>query len=470
VATKLSLKAMDELSMVYKHKDGQEWGPRNPEARVLAVKGGKAAEQQTGEKPKPGWFEKAVTAIKALGKKPEEVLKSWYTDGPVVGDVPDNIDGDGDGASDYNTIVALVTSMGYDLSNACWIQDDDGRSAAVVAIIDNFLEELDKIRTGDSTGKAGKRHNAADQASIDAANDAHGKLTKALAKAVDHAQAIGEAITALGSSKSTVDQGDVAPDDQSDDEKAKAAAAKAEALGALVAWTPGDVGEDGLPANFADFLALRTKAGKSDDDDKKSKEPYGDVEYADPGYQEDGKKRYPIDTKEHAKAAWSYINKESNASKYSSDDLAKVKSKIKAACEKFGVEISDDSSKSGEVEVTQEQIDALVAQAAETAATKAAETVKASMQSEIDAANEKATKAAEAAAAAQAEAEKAKADAEAAEAKLNGNARKGSQSSGGSDDGIKGRQYPKLEAALKAMNSQHSTTQPMGRDIAPQAS
>jgi len=71
-----------------------------------------------------------------------------------------------------------------------------------------------------------------------------------------------------------------------------------------------------------------------------SKKPYGDVEYADPGYQSDKKKRYPVDTEAHARAAWSYINQADNASAYSSDDLAKVKAKIKAACKKFGIEIS----------------------------------------------------------------------------------------------------------------------------------
>ena len=74
-----------------------------------------------------------------------------------------------------------------------------------------------------------------------------------------------------------------------------------------------------------------------------SKAPYGDVEYADPGYQSDKKKRYPIDTEEHARAAWSYINQADNASAYSSEDLAKVKAKIKAACKKFGIEIAGDS-------------------------------------------------------------------------------------------------------------------------------
>jgi hypothetical protein len=72
------------------------------------------------------------------------------------------------------------------------------------------------------------------------------------------------------------------------------------------------------------------------------KQPYGDVPYADPGYQKDGKKRYPLDTAAHAKAAWSYINQSDNASLYSAENLAKVKAKIMAACKKFGVDISSE--------------------------------------------------------------------------------------------------------------------------------
>jgi HK97 family phage prohead protease len=78
------------------------------------------------------------------------------------------------------------------------------------------------------------------------------------------------------------------------------------------------------------------------DGDRASKQPYGDVPYADPGYQSDGKKRYPIDTEAHAKAAWSYINQGDNASAYTANQLASIKSRIKAALKKFGVEVSDE--------------------------------------------------------------------------------------------------------------------------------
>lgn len=69
------------------------------------------------------------------------------------------------------------------------------------------------------------------------------------------------------------------------------------------------------------------------------KKPYGDVEYADPGYQEDGKKRYPLDSEVHCRAALSYISMPKNAAKYTGEQLAKVKGKIRAALKRYGVEV-----------------------------------------------------------------------------------------------------------------------------------
>jgi len=79
-------------------------------------------------------------------------------------------------------------------------------------------------------------------------------------------------------------------------------------------------------------------------EERDPKKPYGDVTYADPGYQKDGKKRSPIDTEEHAKAAWSYINKASNAALYTAEQLASIKDKIQAALKRFGVQVSDDDA------------------------------------------------------------------------------------------------------------------------------
>jgi len=77
-----------------------------------------------------------------------------------------------------------------------------------------------------------------------------------------------------------------------------------------------------------------------DDEERDGKKPYGNVAYADP---KNGK--YPIDTKAHVKAAWSYINQAKNAAKYPLNgvSLSSVKAKIKAAAKKFGITISDES-------------------------------------------------------------------------------------------------------------------------------
>src|SRR5258706_7344782 len=81
-----------------------------------------------------------------------------------------------------------------------------------------------------------------------------------------------------------------------------------------------------------------------------TKAPYGSVEYADPGYQADKVKRYPLDSEEHCKAAWSYINMPKNAAKYSSENLAAIKGRIKSALKKYGVQISEDDSSSSRAE------------------------------------------------------------------------------------------------------------------------
>lgn len=74
------------------------------------------------------------------------------------------------------------------------------------------------------------------------------------------------------------------------------------------------------------------------------KEPYGDVVYADPGYQDDKKKRYPLDTEAHARAALSYFSMPKNREGYTAEQVSAMMGRIKAACRKFGIEVDDDSS------------------------------------------------------------------------------------------------------------------------------
>ncbi len=79
-----------------------------------------------------------------------------------------------------------------------------------------------------------------------------------------------------------------------------------------------------------------------------SKKPYGDVAYADPGYQKDGKKRYPLDTEAHCRAAWSYINQADNAAQYSAEQVKAIKGRIMAAGKKYGIKFAEDQSRSEE--------------------------------------------------------------------------------------------------------------------------
>jgi hypothetical protein len=117
----------------------------------------------------------------------------------------------------------------------------------------------------------------------------------------------------------------------------EAAAAPAEALAFIP--QPGHVLEDGACVTCAGVteaaLAL-SKRGSGLSGSGKT--------YADPGYQSDKKSRYDLSTKQNAKAAWAYINQKSNASKYTSAQLKRIKGRIMAALKRFGVSVSTESA------------------------------------------------------------------------------------------------------------------------------
>ena len=75
---------------------------------------------------------------------------------------------------------------------------------------------------------------------------------------------------------------------------------------------------------------------REDIDPKEGEREYGDVEFADPV-----NNKYPIDTPDHVRAAWSYINHADNAAKYSSDEVDTIKGRIKRAAKTHGVEIDE---------------------------------------------------------------------------------------------------------------------------------
>jgi hypothetical protein len=96
-------------------------------------------------------------------------------------------------------------------------------------------------------------------------------------------------------------------------------------------------GDKAHAAKLSNSNALELIINLAGDAPGNGAKPYGDVKYADP---KNGK--YPIDTAEHAKAAWAYINKPANAEVYPLNGvtLAEVKSAIESSCKKFGIDTS----------------------------------------------------------------------------------------------------------------------------------
>jgi len=85
--------------------------------------------------------------------------------------------------------------------------------------------------------------------------------------------------------------------------------------------------------------AAATAAGDHDENVAASggDDPYGEVDYADPGYRPDGKKRYPIDTERHIRAAWAFIHQPGNMRNYTAGQVERIKVRIVAAWqEKIG--------------------------------------------------------------------------------------------------------------------------------------
>ena len=83
---------------------------------------------------------------------------------------------------------------------------------------------------------------------------------------------------------------------------------------------------------------MSKKIDRRDDvNPKEGLHKYGDVEFADPVNH-----KYPIDTEDHVRAAWSYINHEDNAAKYDRDEVKLMKDRIKRAAKRFDIEISED--------------------------------------------------------------------------------------------------------------------------------
>ena len=86
---------------------------------------------------------------------------------------------------------------------------------------------------------------------------------------------------------------------------------------------------------------MRKTTGKidkrADVSEHEGRRKYGNVQFADPTNE-----KYPIDSEEHVRAAWSYINQTDNASKYEASEVRTIKSRIKRAAKKHGVTIDEE--------------------------------------------------------------------------------------------------------------------------------
>lgn len=93
-----------------------------------------------------------------------------------------------------------------------------------------------------------------------------------------------------------------------------------------------------LDVIMADCARLSARMDALVEGKKTPEEPYGTQnEYADPGYQADKKKRYPLGSEEEIRAAWNYVHKSRDADKYSPEHLKTIKARIvKAWREKIG--------------------------------------------------------------------------------------------------------------------------------------
>jgi HK97 family phage prohead protease len=70
---------------------------------------------------------------------------------------------------------------------------------------------------------------------------------------------------------------------------------------------------------------------KAEGGDRMTDHGLDDIDYADPGFQADGKKRYPLDSERHVRAAWAFIHMASNAVRYTAGELQQIRSRIVAA-------------------------------------------------------------------------------------------------------------------------------------------
>jgi phage head maturation protease len=83
--------------------------------------------------------------------------------------------------------------------------------------------------------------------------------------------------------------------------------------------------------HLAKAEAARCLERRAGDGDGEAGDDPPAIAYADPGYQADGRKRYPLDDERHIRAAWAFIHMADNAAPYTAGELDQIRSRIVAA-------------------------------------------------------------------------------------------------------------------------------------------
>jgi hypothetical protein len=350
--------AIEELSLIGEFK-GRKYQPINQESTVLSTKAAPVEERK----------DKSF-----LGDLWDSVKKAMTKKAIDVDQIVENAEEWAERTVAYDVLSAIISQMNWDLSMVFSADafTPEEKQAAVERVLDGFIEALKKVapklmaeddESAEKGKKAGKRHSTEDLAHLQAIKSAHATILKKAGAMQAHIDALDISDTDEnndGAQNKTQEK-------QDDEPKKKTDSGKGE-----IVVKAGAVGEDGYPTGFelhtdgAYSATLDDTNGTLIEKAKSSKKPYGDVEYAD---SEAGK--YPIDTEEHVRAAWSYINVAKNYDKLG-DKAASVKAKIKSACKKFGIDTSDGGEKDGkatEIRLTADDmkpaLDAAVAKALE---------------------------------------------------------------------------------------------------------
>jgi ATP-dependent protease ClpP protease subunit len=93
-----------------------------------------------------------------------------------------------------------------------------------------------------------------------------------------------------------------------------------------------------VPETVTAQAGTRPGKKKSGHDSPPKGYPASRDQYADPENY-----KYPIDTADRTRSAWSYINKAENRSEYSASELIYIENRIKSAARKFGIKIAEGS-------------------------------------------------------------------------------------------------------------------------------